>query len=114
MMSMFKLGIGVDDIGVLYSARIPWVAITIFIVYTVFTYILMLNALIAMMSQTCSLVLEERFPQWRIQQLSVVLFIEDIICLCCFQNILSCAGTRKTIKGSDPITKQLKYEANGI
>lgn len=110
MMSMFKLGIGVDDIGVLYSARIPWVAVTIFIVYTVFTYLLMLNALIAMMSQTCSLVLEERFPQWRIQQLSVVLFIEDIICLCCFQNILSCAGTRKTIKGSDPITKQLKYE----
>lgn len=69
LMAMFKLGIGIDDIGVLYSARIPWVAITIFIVYTVFTYLLMLNALIAMMSQTCSLVLED--PQWRIQQRTI-------------------------------------------
>ena len=110
MMAMFKLGIGIEDISVLYSARIPWVAITIFILFTVFTYLLMLNALIAMMSQTCSIVLEERFPQWRVQQLSVVLFMEDILCLCCFQNFLSCAGTKKLIRGSDPITKQLKYE----
>lgn len=87
MMAMLKLGIGIDDIGVLYSARIPWAAITIFIVFTTFTYILMLNALIAMMSQTCSNVSEDRFPLWRIQQLSVILVIEDIMCLCCFQNI---------------------------
>ncbi|XP_061170184.1 transient receptor potential cation channel subfamily V member 5-like [Saccostrea echinata] len=110
MMAMFKLGIGIEDINVLYSARIPWVAITIFALFTIFTYLLMLNALIAMMSQTCSLVLEEQFPQWRVQQLSVILFIEDIICLCCFQTILSCAGTKKRIRGSDPITKQIKYE----
>lgn len=62
MMAMLKLGIGIDDIGVLYSARIPWAAITIFIIFTTFTYILMLNALIAMMSQTCSNVSEDRFP----------------------------------------------------
>jgi hypothetical protein len=110
MMAMFKLGIGIEDISVLYSARLPWAAITIFVLFTIFTYLLMLNALIAMMSQTCSLVLEEQFPQWRVQQLSVILFIEDILCLCCFRNIISCAGTKKTIRGSDPITKQPKYE----
>lgn len=110
MMAMLKLGIGIDDIGVLYSARIPWAAITIFIVFTTFTYILMLNALIAMMSQTCSNVSEDRFPLWRIQQLSVILVIEDIMCLCCFQNILSSAGIKKEVRGLDPITKQRKFE----
>lgn len=70
----------------------------------------MLNALIAMMSQTCSSVSEDRFPLWRIQQLSVILVIEDIMCLCCFQNILSSAGTKKEVRGLDPITKQRKYE----
>lgn len=110
MMAMLKLGIGIDDIGVLYSARIPWAAITIFIVFTTFTYILMLNALIAMMSQTCSNVSEDRFPLWRIQQLSVILVIEDIMCLCCSQNILSSAGIKKEVRGLDPITKQRKFE----
>lgn len=110
MMAMLKLGIGIDDIGVLYSARIPWAAITIFIIFTTFTYILMLNALIAMMSQTCSNVSEDRFPLWRIQQLSVILVIEDIMCLCCFQNILSSAGMKKEVRGLDPITKQRKFD----
>nr|XP_034303068.1 uncharacterized protein LOC117680422 isoform X2 [Crassostrea gigas] len=109
MMAMFKLGIGIDDIGVLYSARIPWVAISIFTVFTTFTYILMLNALIAMMSQTCSRVSEERFPQWRIQQLSIILVIEDLICRCCFKNIRS-AGTKRKVCGLDPKTRQIKYE----
>lgn len=46
MMVMFKLGIGIDDISVLYSARIPWAAVTIFILFTTLTYILMLNAFV--------------------------------------------------------------------
>ncbi|XP_052673739.1 uncharacterized protein LOC128155893 [Crassostrea angulata] len=110
MMAMFKLGIGINDISVLNSARIPWVAVTIFIVFTVFTYLLMLNALIAMMSQTCSLVLEERFPQWRIQQLSIVLLIEDIFWFCCFGYKLSCEGKSITSMGYDPLTRTMKGE----
>ncbi|XP_022322031.2 transient receptor potential cation channel subfamily V member 5-like [Crassostrea virginica] len=109
MMAMFKLGIGIADVSVLYSARIPWMAITIFILFTIFTYLLMLNALIAMMSQTCSLVFEERFPLWRIQQLSVILLMEDILFTCCFHKFSRSIGTKKTIRGIDPITKQLKY-----
>lgn len=110
MMAMFKLGVGIEDISVISSARIPVVATVIFIVFTVFTYLLMLNALIAMMSQTCSLVLEEQYPQWRLQQLSVVLFIEDILCLCCFHNILSSVGSKTPTIRYDPITKQMKQE----
>lgn len=72
----------------------------------------MLNALIAMMSQTCSNVSEDRFPLWRIQQLSVILVIEDIMCLCCFQNILS--SIKKKVCGLDPITKQRKFEERYI
>lgn len=70
----------------------------------------MFNALIAMMSQTCSSVSEERFPQWRIQQLSIILVIEDLICLCCFQKFLSSAGTKKIVRGIDPKTRQIKQE----
>lgn len=110
MMAMFKLGVGIEDISVISSARIPVVATVIFIVFTVFTYLLMLNALIAMMSQTCSLVLEEQYPQWRLQQLSVVLFIEDILCLCCFHKILSSVGSKIPTIRYDPITKQMKQE----
>lgn len=110
MMAMFKLGIGIEDISVLYSARMPWVAIPMFIVFTIFTYLLMLNALIAMMSQTCSLVLEDQYPQWRLQQLSVVLFIEDILCLYCFRKKLSSVGSKIPTIRYDPITKLMKQE----
>lgn len=110
MMAMFKLGVGIEYISVISSARIPVVATVIFIVFTVFTYLLMLNALIAMMSQTCSLVLEEQYPQWRLQQLSVVLFIEDILCLCCFHKSMFSVGSKIPTIRYDPITKQMKQE----
>lgn len=110
MMAMFKLGVGIQDISVLYSARLPRVAIILFIFFTIFTYLLMLNALIAMMSQTCSLVLEDEYPQWRLQQLSFVLFIENILCLCCFHNILSSVGSKFLTIGYDPIAKSIKKE----
>lgn len=37
-----------------------------------------------------------------------ILVIEDIMCLCCFQNILS--SIKKKVCGLDPITKQRKFE----
>ena len=109
MMAMFKVGIGMDDVGALYSAHNPWMAITIYVLFIMFT-LLMMNALIAMMSETCSQVFDERFPLWRIQQLSVILLIEDILFTGCFHKFFSSVGTEKTIRGIDPITKQLKYK----
>ncbi|XP_061194714.1 transient receptor potential cation channel subfamily V member 5-like [Saccostrea echinata] len=98
LLTLFKLGIGIEDIDVLYEARIPWLAISIYALFISFTYLLMLNALIAMMSETCSNILKEQYPQWRIQQLSVVLFLEDILCLCWFETILSEIGNKKDME----------------
>ena len=59
-MTMFKLMLGLTEVEVLYDAAHPWLAITLFVLFVLLTYILMLNALIAMMSNTCSLVSENK------------------------------------------------------
>ncbi|KAJ8301014.1 hypothetical protein KUTeg_022533 [Tegillarca granosa] len=78
MLTMFKLMIGLGDIEILYESKIPSLAIVIFVIFVITTYILMVNALIAMMSNTCTQVFQEKFHEWRIQQLSAILAIEDI------------------------------------
>ncbi|XP_062616864.1 transient receptor potential cation channel subfamily V member 5-like [Saccostrea cucullata] len=98
LLALFKLAIGIEDIDILFKARIPWLAVTIYSIFIAFTYLLMLNALIAMMSETCSNILKEQYPRWRIQQLSVVLFLEDILCLCWFEKILSVIGNKTDMK----------------
>ena len=108
LLTMFKLGIGLGDIEKLYSAKDAWAAVLLFVLFLVFTYLLMLNALIAMMSQTCALVLEERYPQWRIQQLSVILLLEDILCVPCFRFSLRAVGDARSLKVFDPKTKHSK------
>ncbi|XP_033761183.1 transient receptor potential cation channel subfamily V member 5-like [Pecten maximus] len=90
MLSMFNLMLGLSNIGGLRDARVPWLSIILFIAFVLLTYVLLLNALIAMMSATCGTVLENRYEQWRIQQLSVILFIEDLLCLFCMNRILRC------------------------
>lgn len=110
MLTMFKLMLGLGDIEVLYDANIPGLAIALFIAFVIITYVLMINALIAMMSQTCALVLEDRYPQWRVQQLSVVLFLEDIMFVWCLSKFLNSPGEEKTMKGYDPVTKQNKAQ----
>ncbi|KAJ8300710.1 hypothetical protein KUTeg_022229 [Tegillarca granosa] len=110
MLTMFKLMLGLGDIEILYEAKIPGLAIALFIAFIILTYVLMINALIAMMSQTCALVLEDRYPQWRVQQLSVVLFLEDIIFVWCLSKFINSPGEEKTMKGYDPETKQNKSQ----
>ncbi|CAG2191053.1 unnamed protein product [Mytilus edulis] len=111
MLTMFKLMLGLDDFGVLNEARFPGLAIALYIVFALLTYVLLLNSLIAMMSQTCAVVLENRYPQWRLQQLSVVLFLEDILCMCCIRQTCKSPGTlffpEKEISYSNQVTKQL-------
>ena len=63
-MTMFKLMLGLTDVEVLYDAAQPWLAIALFVLFVLLTYILMLNALIAMMSNTCSLVSENKVGSW--------------------------------------------------
>ena len=60
LMTMFKLMLGLSDVDVLYQAPEQWLAILLFVLYVVLTYSLMLNALIALMSNTCSIVSHNR------------------------------------------------------
>ncbi|XP_033732844.1 transient receptor potential cation channel subfamily V member 5-like [Pecten maximus] len=110
MLAMFKLMLGLGDIETLYDSRVPWLSVTLFVIFVILSYVLLLNALIAMMSQTCAIVLEDRYPQWRIQQLSVILFLEDIFCLCCLNRVLPCHSEAREIRGFDTATKQNKSD----
>jgi transient receptor potential cation channel subfamily V protein 2 len=108
MMTMFKLMLGLGDIEFLNQARIPGLAVTLYVIFVILTYVLLINSLIAMMSQTCAVVLEDRYSQWRLQQLSVILFMEDLFCLPCIRRIFGSPGTEREINGFDPVTKQNK------
>jgi len=79
LLTMFNLMLGLSEIEVLHRARVPWLAMVLFVLFVLLTYVLLLNALIAMMSSTCESVLEEKYSVWRIQQLSVILFLENMI-----------------------------------
>ena len=106
MLLLFKLMLGLGDIEDLYEARRPWLAVTLFVVFVLLTYVLMFNALIAMMSQTCNLVSENRHVQWRVQQLSIILFFEGILPSCMKKMV----GTEKHVKRFDPNIKQVVEE----
>ena len=108
MMTMFKLMLGLGDIEFLNQARIPGLAVTLYVIFVILTYVLLINSLIAMMSQTCAVVLQDRYSQWRLQQLSVILFMEDLFCLPCIRRIFGSPGTEREINGFDPVTKQNK------
>nr|KAG5687027.1 hypothetical protein BaRGS_002400 [Batillaria attramentaria] len=60
LLTMFNLMLGLTEIQILYTAPYPWLAILLFVVFTLLVYLLMLNALIAMMSNTCSIVAQNR------------------------------------------------------
>jgi len=78
LLIMFKLMIGIGDLESLELTQIPWFSYSLFIVFVLMTYILLFNALIGMMSETCaSLNRETKHDQWRIEQVSVILFLED-------------------------------------
>ena len=106
MLLLFQLMLGLGDISSLYQARQPWMAMTLFIIFVLLSYVLMFNALIAMMSQTCMLVSQNRNVQWRVQQLSIIMFFEGIF-PSCMQKMV---GTEKYVKRFNPNIKQVTEE----
>ena len=106
MLLLFQLMLGLGEIDALYKARQPWMAVTLFIIFVLLTYVLMFNALIAMMSQTCTLVSQNRNVQWRVQQLSIITFFEGMF-PSCMQKMV---GTEKFIKRYNPSLKQVTEE----
>ncbi|GFN82832.1 transient receptor potential cation channel subfamily v member 3-like [Plakobranchus ocellatus] len=78
-MTMFKLMLGLVDLNLLHKANPAWLATALFVIYILLTYVLLINSLIAMMSITCSEIKGERDNQWKIQRLSVILFLEKLL-----------------------------------
>lgn len=88
-LTMFHLGVGLNDLGVLNQSRIPWLAYTIFVVYVILSFIHLFNALVAVMSQTFSDVHKDRDSYRKYNQLRMIELFEDILltrkivkCLC--------------------------------
>ena len=106
MMLLFQLMLGLGEIEELYNAKQPWLAVTLYVIFVLLTYVLMFNALIAMMSQTCTLVSENRHVQSKVQQLSVILFFEEILP----SRLQKCVGDERSVKRYDPIMKQVVDE----
>ncbi|XP_046376203.2 transient receptor potential cation channel subfamily V member 6-like [Haliotis rufescens] len=96
-LTLFNLMLGLTELNILTQARDPWLAITLFILFVLLTYVLMLNALIAMMSQTCAMVSENKLAQGELQRLSIILFLENIMP----HRLKVCCGTCKKVKHFD-------------
>ncbi|KAK3594297.1 hypothetical protein CHS0354_018987 [Potamilus streckersoni] len=76
----FKSFLGVGDIPISDSDHPVWLAI-VFVVFIIMTTILMLNALIAILSSTCTELLNHFTPDMhlRLQQLAIILFFEGLL-----------------------------------
>ncbi|XP_013393212.1 uncharacterized protein LOC106160945 [Lingula anatina] len=74
--TLFKLALGLADIEVLSQTRRPWLTIVLFLLFVVLAYILLVNMLIALLSETCSVVAKNKTAQWKLQRLSITLLIE--------------------------------------
>ncbi|KAK3594298.1 hypothetical protein CHS0354_018988 [Potamilus streckersoni] len=76
----FKSFLGVGDIPISYSDHPVWLAI-VFVVFIIMTTILMLSALIAILSSTCTELLNHFTPDMhlRLQQLAIILFFEGLL-----------------------------------
>ncbi|OWF39933.1 transient receptor potential cation channel subfamily V member 5-like [Mizuhopecten yessoensis] len=103
LITMFNLMLGLGEIECLSQARVKWLALTLFVLFVLLTYVLLLNALIAMMSSTCESVLSEKYSVWRIQQLSIILFIEDLFLVSFLQRLTRSPANKRYQDIYDPI-----------
>lgn len=77
-LTMFNLGVGLNDIGVFYKSRIPWLAYTLFVIYVILSFIHLFNALVAVMSQTFSGVHQDKNAYQKYNKLRMIELFEDI------------------------------------
>lgn len=79
LLTMFNLGVGLNNIDVLNQSRIPWLAYTIFVVYAILSFIHLFNALVAVMSTTFSSVHQEKTSYLKYNKLRMIELFEDIV-----------------------------------
>ena len=79
LLTMFNLGVGLNNIDVLNKARVPWLAYTVFVVFAILSFIHLFNAFIAVMSQTFSDVHVDKHSYLKFNKLRMIELFEDII-----------------------------------
>lgn len=79
LLTMFNLGVGLNNIDVLNQSRVPWLAYTIFVVFAILSFIHLFNALVAVMSTTFSVVHQERKSYLKYNKLRMIELFEDIV-----------------------------------
>ena len=77
LLTMFQLTLGLSEVDVKIGATQPGMAVVVYLSYLTMTYILLLNMVIALLSDTCSRVASNRQCQWHLQKLGIILFIES-------------------------------------
>ncbi|KAL3835938.1 hypothetical protein ACJMK2_021425 [Sinanodonta woodiana] len=100
LMLTFKSFLGLADIEIGDSSQ-PVLLSIVFIVFVIMTTILMLNALIAIMSSTCTDLLQNFTPDMHLylQQLAIILFFEGLL------------PDKFTHKCAIKVTKEVKVDA---
>lgn len=76
---MFNLGVGLDNKDVLNKSRIPVIAYSIFVAFTIFSFIILFNALVAVMTNTFSGVHNNRNLYLAYSRLGMIELFEDIV-----------------------------------
>jgi hypothetical protein len=106
MVKMLTIMLGIGELGVLFQAREPLLAVLVFVLYVLLTTILLLNALIAMMSNSCTGLMDKNADvHYRLQKLSVILFLESFLPLYLCKEV----GEIEKVNHFENIKKSKKY-----
>lgn len=110
--TMVNLMVGLGDLPNFYSTREPGLIITVFVAFIVMTTLLMINALIALMGDTCTSLVQHGGAHdyhWEMQRLSTILFIESILPNSWIKRIGDKRNTMRFNKASNQMTKLPRY-----
>ncbi|XP_078665757.1 transient receptor potential cation channel subfamily V member 4-like [Branchiostoma floridae x Branchiostoma belcheri] len=85
-LTLFKLTIGVEDIAVLNKAPNPGIAISLYVSFLIFSFLLMSNLLIGMAGETLGVVLEAGWKKlWELQRAYLIILFERRLRWCPWQ-----------------------------
>ena len=100
LLTNFQLMFGIGEVSDLYNVRHPALCFVIFICFIILTSVLLITSLIAMVVRTSLELTKDQLDgdfqkiHWRLQQLSVILFIESILP----NSWIHKAGTRRVVQ----------------
>ena len=80
--TLFNVMLGLSELhgddNSIYGTSASWLAITMYIVFIIVAYALLLNALIAIMTLSCGSIFEDAYDYQRVHKLSVMIFMEEL------------------------------------